>query len=294
VNSGKREYTPESFRISLEARLKQRAAKENIDLQRLRRQVAFDRLLCRIFHEVSSPWILKGGYAMELRLTIARTTRDIDLSFRRTKPGSSAKDQGSLMLDLLQQAAELDLGDRFIFIVGEPMADLDGAPYGGFRYPVESRMAGRLFVRFHLDAGMGDVVIEPLEQVAAPDWLKFAGIAPGSFTVITREQIFAEKYHAYTLPRGENIENSRSRDLVDMVLLIKEGRLHREKTITALHKTFQRRKTHPFDMNVVQPPLSWAKPFAAHAEQCGLTEDLDQAYDVMSRYIGTLQPPVTR
>lgn len=290
MKSGKRGYTPESFRISLEARLKQRAAKENVDLQRLRRQVAFDRLLCRIFHEASSPWILKGGYAMELRLTMARTTRDIDLALRgRTKSDFSDKKQRHLMLDLLQQAAGLDLSDRFTFVIGEPIADLDGAPYGGFRYPVESRMAGRLFVRFHLDAGLGDVVIEPLEQVASSDWLKFADIAPGSFTVISREQLFAEKYHAYTLSRGKNIENSRSRDLVDMVLLIKEGRLNQEKTITALRKTFQRRKTHPLDMNIVQPPLSWERPFAAQAAECGLTEDLSQAYEVLARFIGTLQ-----
>jgi len=74
-----------------------------------------------------------------------------------------------------------------------------------------------------------------------------------------------------------------------MLLLIKEGRLHRAQTITALHKTFQRRKTHPLDMNVVQPPLSWKKPFAAQATECGLTEDLYQAYEVLARFIGTLQ-----
>lgn len=293
MNSG-REYTPESFRISLEARLKQMAATENVDLQRLRRQVAFDRLLCRIFYQKSSPWILKGGYAMELRLTMARTTRDIDLAFRRTGAGATDEDQRLLMLELLQEAAALDLGDRFVFAVGEPIADLDGAPYGGSRYPVESRMSGRLFVRFHLDAGMGDIVVEPLEKVESRDWLQFAGILPGVFTVMNREQIFAEKYHAYTLPRGENIENSRSLDLVDMVLLIKEGRLHREKTINALNKTFQRRKTHPLGMKVGQPPISWVRPFSAQAAECGLTEDLSQAYEVLASFIGTLHQPIAQ
>ncbi len=294
MKSGKREYTPESLRISLEARLKQIAARESVDLNRLRRQVAFDRLLCRIFHKESSPWILKGGYAMELRLAMARTTRDIDLAFCRTKPGFSDKDRRRLMLDLLQQAAELDLGDRFMFVIGEPIADLDGAPYGGFRYPVESRMAGRLFVRFHLDAGMGDIVMEPMDKVESRDWLQFAGIAPGAFAVMNREQIFAEKYHAYTRPRGKNIENSRSRDLIDMMLLIKEGRLGRGQTLEALHKTFQRRKTHSFNENVLPPPASWTTPFAAQATECGLTEDLSQAYDVLARFIGTLHRPITQ
>jgi len=37
------------FRKSLEARLQGLAAKTNIDLQRLRRKIAFDRFLARVF-----------------------------------------------------------------------------------------------------------------------------------------------------------------------------------------------------------------------------------------------------
>jgi hypothetical protein len=39
------------------------ATEQGLDLQRLRRQVAFDRLLCRLFRHADSPWLLKGGYA---------------------------------------------------------------------------------------------------------------------------------------------------------------------------------------------------------------------------------------
>ena len=41
--------------------------------------------------------------------------------------------------------------------------------------------------------------------------------------MIGREQQFAEKLHAYTLPR--NSANSRVKDLVDMALLIGSGGL---------------------------------------------------------------------
>ncbi len=40
--------TATAFRRALEERLKQRAREEQVDLQRLRRQVAFDRLLARL------------------------------------------------------------------------------------------------------------------------------------------------------------------------------------------------------------------------------------------------------
>jgi hypothetical protein len=54
--------------------------------------------------------------------------------------------------------------------------DLTAAPYGDARYSVETRMDGRIFARFHLDAAVGDVVIEPLETAECHDWLGFAGI----------------------------------------------------------------------------------------------------------------------
>jgi hypothetical protein len=53
-----------AFRVALETRLKAISQAEGIDLQRLRRQVSFDRLLARLFAEKNAPWLLKGGYAM--------------------------------------------------------------------------------------------------------------------------------------------------------------------------------------------------------------------------------------
>ena len=76
------------------------------------------------------------------------------------------------------------------------MMDLDGAPYGGARYPVESILGGRTFVKFHLDVGIGDVVLDPPEQARMRDWFGFAGIAPPDVPMIQREQQFAEKLHA--------------------------------------------------------------------------------------------------
>jgi hypothetical protein len=64
----------------LEERLKRASLTDQIDPNRLRRQVSFDRLLARLFREESTPWVLKGGYALELRFKAARSTVDIDLT----------------------------------------------------------------------------------------------------------------------------------------------------------------------------------------------------------------------
>ena len=86
-----------------------------------------------------------------------------------------------------------------------------------------------IFARFHLDAGIGDVVMQPLETIICRDWLGFAGIESSRVLMIGREQQFAEKIHAYTLPR--NTANSRVKDLVDMALLIGSGGLDKQRIL---------------------------------------------------------------
>jgi hypothetical protein len=95
----------------------------------------------------------------------------------------------------------MELPDYFEFLIGEPREDMAGGPEGGSRYPVEARMDGQVFASFHVDIGIGDEVMEPLDEVKGRDWLGFGGIAPPVLPVISREQQFAEKLHAYSLPR---------------------------------------------------------------------------------------------
>lgn len=68
---------------ALEERLKNLSQAEQVDINRLRRQIAFDRLLARLFRDDEVPWALKGGYALELRFKAARSTIDIDLTLQR-------------------------------------------------------------------------------------------------------------------------------------------------------------------------------------------------------------------
>jgi hypothetical protein len=147
--------TAGAFRTALEVRLQNRGRAEDTDLQRLRRQVAFDRFLARLFSKgarADYPWILKGGYAMELRTHTARTTRDIDLTLLSdgTAHAKDPKRREQVRANL-QEAATAPFNDFFEFLVGEAGDDLDGAPEGGSRYPVQARMDGRDFARFHVD-----------------------------------------------------------------------------------------------------------------------------------------------
>ena len=270
-----------ALRTALEERLKRVAREEGVDLQRLRRQVAFDRFLARLFPNSSADWVLKGGYAMELRFQTARATRDLDFT-ARTPPSSN----GDGLLKLLQDAGARDTGDFFRYRIGQAMMDLDGATYGGARYPVESIIGGRTFVKFHLDVGIGDVVLDPLEHARTRDWLGFAGIAAPDVPMIQREQQFAEKLHAYTLPR--TTPNSRVRDLVDMVLLIQSATLEPGRVVQALNATFSRRATHSFPAGLAPPPEEWCSPFARLAAECSLELSVSEAFSIVREFCGGL------
>ena len=274
--------TAGAFRRALEERLKRASLTDQIDPNRLRRQVSFDRLLARLFREESAPWVLKGGYALELRFKAARSTVDIDLTVQRVAASVSG-DQNQIVREMLQSAADISLGDWFEFAVGPASMDLTAAPYGGARYPVEARMDERTFARFHLDAGVGDVVMRPLEAIVCRDWLGFAGIESSRVLMIAREQQFAEKIHAYTLPR--NAANSRVKDLVDLALLIGSGGLDKQRILAALRLTFERRRTHDLPANLVPPPADWQVPFHALAEECGLPTDVAGVFAGVQKFV---------
>ncbi len=285
MKTGRQYSSGPALRTAIEERLKRISREEAVDLQRLRRQVAFDRFLARLFRHGDEDWVLKGGYAMELRFHTARATKDLDFTVRAQPDG-----QQDTILRYLQDAGAVEAGDFFAFQVSEATMDLDGAPYGGARYPVEVIMAGRTFVKFHLDVGVGDVIVDPVEVAQTRDWLGFAGIDAPRVPMIQREQQFAEKIHAYTLPRP-TAPNSRVRDLVDLVLLIRSGTLDPTRVVECVRRTFTRRGTHPVPPTLEAPPESWTAPFAALAEECSLEISVSEAFSDVARYIDGLERP---
>jgi hypothetical protein len=187
----------------------------------------------------------------------------------------------------LREAGKLDLQDFFTFVFGEAMQDLDAAPHGGARFPVDARLAGRTFAKFHLDVSTGDVLRAPYESLSGRDWLGFAGIGSVSFPAVSPEEQFAEKLHAYTLPRAGR-ENTRVKDLVDLVLLIERTRLDAARLVKAIRETFQRRKTHEVPSILTPPPLSWGKSFTEMAAECGLDPNIDKHFGVVRQFFQKL------
>lgn len=273
------------FRKSLEARLQGLATKTGVDLQRLRRKVAFDRFLARIFSQEKPGFYLKGGYAMELRIAHARATKDIDLtSVLRAKNESELL--SALILNDLRLLARQDLNDHFIYEVGEAQIDLENAPYGGSRYPVAALLDKKIFVRFHLDVG-ADFLLDQVETIQGNNWLEFCAISAPIIPMISVEQQFAEKLHTYTLPRGDRV-NSRAKDLIDMVLLLNMRSPRPDAMIQAVQKVFKKRDTHPLPQKLEKPPTEWKIQFTAMAAECGLSQDMQTSFEKVSEFYDSM------
>jgi len=270
------------FKRSLEARLQTLSAKTQEDLQRFRRQVAFDRFLARIFSCPEPPeFFLKGGYAMELRIATARTTRDVDLSYTRR-----IKDSDQLLRDIifadLQSFARIDLNDHFSYQIGKAQKDLENTPYGGVRYPISSLIGNKLFVRFHVDIA-SEFLPDEVEMIQGRDWLHFCGVDAPMIPMISVEQQFAEKLHAYTMPRG-NRQNSRVKDLVDMILLLRMREIKPEAMVKSMQRVFGGRSSHPSPQRLEPPPTEWQERFVELAKECGLSDDIGKAFEQVSQF----------
>jgi len=115
--------TAGAFRKALEERLKSASQTDDIDVNRLRRHVAFDRLLARLFRIEPVPWVLKGGYALELQFKAARSTVDIDLTLQRIPAAAGSDSVTGIVREMLQRAADVPLGDWFEYKIGPPILD---------------------------------------------------------------------------------------------------------------------------------------------------------------------------
>ena len=104
--------------------------------------------------------------------------------------------------------------------------------------------------------------------------------------MIAREQQFAEKIHAYTVPRPS--PNSRVRDLVDLYLLIKSGSLEVSRCAEALRRTFERRNTHALPKELIPPPADWDRPFRVLAEECRIDIGYREAFETLVRFWAAL------
>jgi hypothetical protein len=259
-----------AFKASLEAHLRKRADEWGTPFSTLQLKFVIERLLARLFRAGNPPWLLKGGFAMDLRFRPrARTTKDVDLSVPLV-PVEPGTDLASALGEQLREALDVDLGDYLTYRVGEHRRELTNAPQGGARYSCGAVLLGKTYAKFHIDVGCGDAVVGEPDRLVGDDLLQFAGIGPVTALAIPTAQQFAEKVHAYTFPWSGRL-NTRTKDLVDLVVLIERGLPDPDDIRTALQATFSTRGTHLLPAKLVPPPKEWAADFTLMAHEAGIS-----------------------
>lgn len=260
-----------AFRTALEERLNAQA-RAGQDLQRLRKTAAFERLLARLQADAAGPWVLKGGFALQLRLGLqARTTRDLDFTVDPSVLSGSERPAKALE-GALRRAGERDLGDFFSYRVS-PAESLDVRTVGvqAYRFPMVARLAGKPFESFHVDVGVGDPQAAPPEELQASRLFEFAELPASRIRAVAPVQHFAEKMHALTRTWSDR-ENTRTRDLVDLMLLLEVGLPPPEVVRVAVEAIFVARAEHGVPRELANPPASWDAAYPALAVEVGLRQ----------------------
>jgi hypothetical protein len=150
-----------------------------------------------------------------------RATKDIDLDWR---------DLDDELLDVLLDAADHDAGDFFVFSIERSGALADRVA-GGQRFRVSASLAGRAFEIFPLDVASRAEPMLAADTLTTPDLLASAGLGPVRVPVLPLERQVAEKLHAYTRTYEGDRPSSRTKDLVDIVLIAELAALDAAKRV---------------------------------------------------------------
>jgi predicted nucleotidyltransferase component of viral defense system len=268
-----------AFRQALEERLKTTARGDGARLASDRKRVAFDRLLARLHAVAEGQWLLKGGFALELRLAgRARTTKDIGIDWQT--------DQHQL-LEALIDASQHDAGDYFVFAV-ERMGAPEDHLGGSHRYRVTASLAGRLFESFLLDVGFRSEEPMAADILTTDAVLAFAEIPPVEIRAVALELQVAEKLHAYTRSYEGDRPSTRTKDLVDLAVIAATSAVHAALLRAALDITFTQRETHPLPRTLPVPPKDWATQYRRLAQEVGAPTDLASGHAVASIFLSPI------
>ncbi len=230
--------SPEATRQALRAKTRERYPQE----QRGRRvrEIAYRRLLARIFAVQAERWVVKGGVALLLRLDPNRTSNDIDLAY------VAEAGEHAVALQALEEAAAHDLGDFFEFEIRRGQleeVDPDHPLERAASVPVVARVGTAILAEFNIDLALpreGDVEIE---------WVRPEATLTGQPEVDETEPIallalaaqLADKVCAVHERHGDGHHSSRARDLADLAMIAQQKDSEGSQLIAHVRKEETRR-----------------------------------------------------
>jgi len=275
----RRYESPEAFRTALTDKLRQSASNGPWTLPQLQRQIAYDRLLERLY-AVDEGWIVKGATALLARDIGVRGSLDVDL-YRAAAARVAESD--------LRAAVAKDLGDWFRFSLGTATGVGAGS---GVRIPVDTFIGAATWSRFHVDLSGSDLRmtgqpdrVPPIVRVAIP------GVEQHGYVAYPLVDHIADKIAATFEVHGLSANPStRYRDLVDLVAILGVATIDAEPQSDALTSEFERRGIPLPARFSVPDRVLWESGYSKEAADSLLEVALvlDEALAVVSPFAGPL------
>mgnify|MGYP001255384937 FL=1 len=184
------------------------------------RLFTFSRFVARVFAAEGSPWVLKGGTAMLLRVDDARHSKDVDL----------LRSLGNLddAVSALRAALDTPMDDHFQFVVEtvrnaerddiQPQVD-------GCRVMIVAYCGVKIVDRFGVDLVTGSLMTSDPEIERARSPLDMPGVEAPVVRLYPVVDHIADKVCATETVYSRGRGSSRPRDLVDLVVFARTQRI---------------------------------------------------------------------
>ena len=271
--------TPVAFRRALTDRLSEQAKTGRWSLAQLQRQIAYDRLLERLYL-VDQAWIVKGAVALLARDIGVRASLDIDVYRAKAREVAEAA---------LRDAAAVDIGDGFRFEIGASTA-VAGAV--ATRLPVKAFVGAPVWAEFHVDLVGSDLHmtgqpddVPPLARVVMPN------IEQHGYRAYPLVDHIADKVAAIAERHGdERRPSTRFRDLVDLVAIVTSAPIKASDQRDALVSEFARRRIELPTRFAVPDRALWESGYVREAARSLLAgaRSLDDALDTVAPFLDPL------
>lgn len=276
------EERPYTTPQALEMAVKATAKASSMDTNRAIQGFWFHRLLCRIFRDPASGFVLKGGQGMLARTVDARATRDIDLLAQDVTLDEA--------VSRLKGLAEQDLNDfvHFEFEGTRPIKAEDEYRSGMCLTFVPWLGAKRL-QPISVDLVVDEVPLDHVERIVPADRIEVRGVETSDYAVYPAEAALPDKLGGI-IERHGGRPSSRVKDLVDIVVYATTIDVDGTKLQHRLHRELRARGLE-IPQNFGVPPEwhgSYERVYAKLYAQTGLDEEyatLDGATSLVRRLL---------
>lgn len=192
---------------TFEMAVKEAAKASSFDTGRAIEDFYFHRLLCRVFADGNTSFVLKGGHAMLARTIDAHRTRDIDLL-------SVGNDLDAACRELVA-LAQKELGDftTFEFDGARPIKVVDEYR-SGLTIRLVPYVGRKRMQPISIDLVVDEVHLERTEKLTPADRIDVAGIPVCDYLVYPVEIALSDKLHGI-IETHNGRASSRVKDLVD-------------------------------------------------------------------------------